>query len=435
MPPAPPLALATQVRQAVAAQRGLAARLLDGVAAIGADPPGFTRSAFDHGENQAQALVAGVARELGLLTSTDAAANLHMTWPGTERDAPALLLGSHLDTVIHGGNFDGAAGVVAGLCAVAALRAMGARPRQDIGVLALRCEEAVWFQLGLIGSRAALGRLPETALALTHAFTGRSLAEHLRDCGGDPAVLAAGRPLIEPARTRAFLEVHIEQAPQCVEAGVPLAICTGIPGNIRHPRIRILGEDAHVGLPRRFRRDAALAGAELALGLEALWREEEEAGRAMAFTIGRFHTMADRHAMTVVPGEFQLSLDLRAYTAPHLAALEVRLHALVAQVAAARGVTIELGERNAGAVGPMDPAMQAQLGEAAARLGIPSIPLGSPASHDSANFAAAGIPTGLLLVRNQNGSHNPREAMALDDLMAAIAVLTLWLAEQGCDAA
>jgi len=419
------------VAAAVAAQRALAARLLDGVAAIGADAPGFTRDAFDTRENAAQALIREAAEALGLHCATDAAANLRMTWPGADRAAPALLLGSHLDTVIHGGNFDGAAGVVAAITAVAALRSLGMAPRQDIALLALRCEEAVWFQLGLIGSRAALGRLPAAALDLPHAFTGRSLAQHVDACGGDSAALASGRPLIDAAAVRAFLEVHIEQAPQLVEAGRPVAICTGIPGNIRHPRIRISSEDAHVGLPRRFRRDAALAGAEIALGLDALWQREDAAGRAMAFTIGRFHTLADRHAMTVVPGVFEMSLDLRAYDAAHLAALEAEFHAIIARVAADRGVTIDLGERNAGAVGPMDAAMQAQLARAADRLSIATMPLGSPASHDAANFAAAGIPTGMLLVRNRNGSHNPHEAMELDDLMAAISILALWLAEQG----
>ncbi len=421
---------AAAVAAAVAAQRGLVARLLDGVAAIGADAPGFTRDAFDSRENAAQALVRREAEALGLACSTDAAANLHMRWACGDGLAPRLLLGSHLDTVIHGGNFDGAAGVVAALAAVAAVRALGIAPRQHVDVLALRCEEAVWFQLGLIGSRAALGRLPAGALSLTHAFTGRTLAQHVDACGGDSAALASGHMLIEPSEVRAYLEVHIEQAPQLVEAGLPAAVCTGIPGNIRHPRIRITSEDAHVGLPRRFRRDAALAGAELALALEALWQREDAAGRAMACTIGRFHTLADRHAMTVVPGAFEMSLDLRAYDAAHLAALEAELHAIVARIAAARGVTIDLGERNAGALGPMDAAMQAQLAAAAARLGLGTMPLGSPASHDAANFAAAGIPTAMLLVRNQNGSHNPHEAMELDDLMAAIAILALWLAEQ-----
>jgi N-carbamoyl-L-amino-acid hydrolase len=420
---------AAAIAGAVAAQRGLVQRLLDGVAAIGADPPGITRDAFGRGENEAQALIRATAEAIGLATATDAAANLHMRWPGSDAAAPRVALGSHLDSVVQGGNFDGAAGVIGGLAAIAALRSLGLAPRREILLLALRCEEAVWFQLGLIGSRAALGRLPRDALARKRLGTDRTLAEHVRDCGGDPDRLAAGAVLIDPASLAAFVEIHIEQAPQLVEAGAPLAVCTGIPGNLRHPRIRILGEDAHVGLPRRFRRDAALAGADLALALDALWAEEEAAGRPMAFTIGRFHTLMDRHAMTVVPGSFELSLDLRAWEADRLLALEERLHRILREVEAKRGVTIRLGERSTGAVGPCDAGIQATLAEAAARLGHANHPLPSPASHDAANFAAAGVPTGMLLVRNRHGSHNPKEAMETEDLMAAIATLALWLAE------
>jgi N-carbamoyl-L-amino-acid hydrolase len=414
----------------IAAQRPLVQRLLDGLATIGADPPGITRDAFGRGENEAMALLAEAARELGLECSTDAGANLTMRWAGADPKAPPLLVGSHLDSVVQGGNFDGAAGVVAGLAAIAAMQAAGVRPRAAIEVLALRCEEAVWFGLGLVGSRSLLARLPAGALELPHAHTGRTLGQSIADCGGNPARLAAGTPLRDPQQIGAYVELHIEQAPQLIEAGQPVAICLANPGNIRHPRIRITGEDAHTGLPHRFRRDAALAGADLALALERLWLDEDRAGRPMAVTIGRFHTLADRHAMTVVPGHFELSLDLRAYDAGHLAALEKKLHGILAEVAAARDVTIDLGARSAAAPGVMDPAITEGLAAAAARLELAAPRLNSPGSHDANNFAAAGVPTGMLLIRNANGSHNPHEAMETDDLLAATGVLALWLTER-----
>lgn len=430
-----PEGFAAEVAEAVDAQRILAERMLDALARIGADTPGITRDAYGPGENAAMALVGDTARALGMETATDAAGNLHMAWPGRDRKAARIALGSHLDSVVQGGNFDGAAGVVGALVAVAALRSLGLAPAVDVLALVLRCEESVWFQLGLIGSRAALGTLPKAALARRRHGTDRTLAEHMRDCGGDPDALAGGAVPLPPATLRSFVELHIEQAPQLLAADAPIAVCTSIPGNLRHPRIRILGEDAHVGLPRRFRRDAAMAGADLAMALDALWQEEEAAGRPMAFTIGRFHTLAERHALTVVPGEFELSLDLRAWDAARLDALEERLHAIVRSVEGRRRVTIRLGERNTGAVGSCDAGLQAALADAASRLGIAQHPLPSPASHDAANFAAAGVPTGMLLIRNRGGSHNPKEAMETDDLMAAIAVLALWLAERGCVAA
>ncbi len=401
----------------------LVQRLLDGVAAIGADPPGITRDAYGRGENDAHALIAEAGAALGMIAHVDAGANLTLRWAAREPVAAPVLIGSHLDSVVQGGNFDGAAGVIAGLGVVAGLQAAGVRPQRDIEVLALRCEEAVWFGLGLIGSRCLLARLPEGALELRHARSGLTLAESIQACGGDPDRLREGRPLREPAAIGAYLEAHIEQAPQLLEAGRPIAVCLANPGNLRHPFIRITGEAAHTGLPHRFRRDAALAGADLALALERLWLEEEAAGRPMAVTIGRFHTIPAQHSLTAVAGDFEMSLDLRAYDAAHLAALEVALGRIVAEVAARRGVTITLGERSSAAAGPMDPALIEALGAAAGRLGLAAPRLNSPGSHDANNFAASGVPTGMILVRNRNGSHNPHEAMDTPDLMAAVDVM------------
>ena len=149
----------------------------------------------------------------------------------------------------------------------------------------------------------------------------------------------------------------------------------------------------------------------------------------MAVTIGRFHTPAAKHSLTAVSGDFEMSLDLRGYSPAHLAALEAELARIAAEVAARRGVSIVLGERSAAAPGPMDPGLIAGLTAAAARCGIAAPHLNSPGSHDANNFAAAGVATGMLLVRNQNGSHNPHEAMDTPDLMAAVAVMANWIAE------
>ncbi len=234
---------------------------------------------------------------------------------------------------------------------------------------------------------------------------------------------------LDPARLRAFIELHIEQAPGLVEAGKPVAICTGIPGNFRYPDARIAGRGDHVGLPRRFRRDAAIAGAEFAMALDALWEAREARGIPMACTLGRFHTDPAAHGLTVVPGAFHFSLDVRAYETAVLAELERETLAIVAGIEQRRGVRFYLGERAAAAPGRVDPTIRAGLERAADALGIPTLALGSPASHDAAAFAAAEVPMGMLFVRNENGSHNPEESMTLDDFLAGVAVLSRFLAE------
>src|ERR1700679_2437228 len=109
-----------------------------------------------------------------------------MTRPGDDPGAKRLVIGSHLDSVPHGGNFDGAAGVLAGLAAVAALRTLGVSPGCDIDVMGIRAEESVWFQVSYIGSRGSLGTLPDGALDVRRVDTGRRLAGHIAESGGNP---------------------------------------------------------------------------------------------------------------------------------------------------------------------------------------------------------------------------------------------------------
>ena len=159
--------------------------------------------------------------------------------------------------------------------------------------------------------------------------------------------MRAGTRHLDPSRLRAYLELHIEQAPSLVEAGDPVAICTGIPGNFRYPDARIEGSHDHVGLPRRFRRDAALAGAEFAMALDRLWEDHDARGIPMACTIGRFHTDASAHGLTIVPGSFHFSLDVRAYDEAVLAELDRQVDAIIASIEQRRGVRFHLRHEGA----------------------------------------------------------------------------------------
>lgn len=421
------------IRGSVQQQRKFAVDLFRALEHGARGNPGVTRDTYGAGENFAHKLFAERAQTIDLEVSYDAAANTYATWKSPFPEAPKIVIGSHLDSVNQGGNFDGAAGVVAGLVAIAALRLAGFRPRCDITAMAVRAEESIWFQVSYIGSRAALGMLPANALDARRIDTKRTLASHLSDSGGDPVQLSCNRRSLDPAGLRAFLEVHIEQAPSLVEARLPIAICSGIPGNFRYPHIRIEGEHAHVGLPRRFRRDAVMAAVDLAAALDRIWEEYESSGATMACTLGRFYTDPDFHGLTNVPGLFHMSLDVRAYDAAQLVELEQRVLDTIKRVEAERSVRFDLGERASAPIGRIDPEIRRGFEEAAGLLRIPSMILGSPGSHDAAAFAEAGVPIGMLFVRNSNGSHNPHEAMEIDDLLEAVAVLTLWLATQMCE--
>jgi N-carbamoyl-L-amino-acid hydrolase len=412
----------------VVAQKPEVAALFDELRAGSRDGEGVTRDTYGRGEQFAHDLIARNAEAMGLETRRDHAANMFMTLPGIDRNAPCLMTGSHLDSVSNGGNFDGAAGVVAGLVAIKSLQRLGLRSTCDVTTAAIRAEESVWFEVSYIGSRSAFGTLPAKALEAKRVDNGRTLADHMAECGAAVEEVRAGKASLQARTIRAWVELHIEQAPQLVEAGVPVAIGTGVPGNFRYPQAKIAGEYAHVGLPRRFRRDAVLAASEFAIGLDEIWKASDASGRPMAFTIGRMHTDPNEDALTKVAGEVTLSLDVRAYDKAHLAELESAVLDLTRTIGQRRGVNFQLGERTSADVAPSHPEVFANLTRAAATLGIPTMPLASPASHDTATFTVAGVPSAMLFVRNANGSHNPREAMEIDDFLQGAAVLTHWLA-------
>lgn len=416
------------VASVVRAQRRFVETIFDTLAAGSLGAPGIMRDTYGPGENFAHRVFRETAEATGLHVRTDAAANTYATWRGIDPTAPGIILGSHLDSVPHGGNFDGAAGVVAGLATVAALKQLGLSPRRDITVMAVRAEESVWFEVSYIGSRSALGTLPEGALDARRIDTRRSLADHIIDCGGNPSALRHRDRALDPAHIHAFVEVHIEQAPSLIEAGKPIAVCTGIPGNFRYPTAQVIGRHDHVGTPRRFRKDAAMAAVELAHALDVVWQDFERRGVPLAITFGRFHTDPEAHALTVVPGAFHFSLDVRAYDEQVLADIEGRMTSIIAAIEEERRVRFDLGQRASAAVGKVDPRISAALTAGARRLGIPSMAIGSPASHDAAAFAAAGVPVAMLFVRNENGSHNPDEKMNIDDFLDACSVLADWVA-------
>jgi N-carbamoyl-L-amino-acid hydrolase len=421
---------AARIRTSVLESHDFASGLFGQLRRDGLDEPGVSRDPYGPGEQRGHATCAAAAAAMGLTIERDAAANLYMTQRGTDPSSKRIVIGSHLDSVPHGGNFDGAAGVVAGLVAIQALRRLGVTLPHDITVMGIRAEESIWFQVSYIGSRASLGTLPDGSLDVRRIDTGRTLAEHIAECGGDPAAVRAGQRYFDPSRLLAFLELHIEQAPSLVEAGRSVGIGTGIPGNFRYPDAWIEGSNDHVGLPRRFRRDAAMAGAAFAMALDQLWEEYDNRGIPMACTIGRFHTDAKQHGLTIVPGAFHFSLDARAYDEAVLAELDQRIDAIIAGIEQTRGVRFHRGTKARAAVGPVDPTVKAALTRGAAALGIDTIDLGSPASHDAAAFAACGVPMGLIFVRNANGSHNPREAMTIEDFLDGTAILTEWLTAQ-----
>jgi N-carbamoyl-L-amino-acid hydrolase len=419
-----------ELAAAVSQQTDFASDVFDRLRAVSEDVRGVTRASYGEGEQAAHGLMGEIAAELGLEVSQDAAANTYMTWPGQDRSAPIRMVGSHLDSVPQGGNFDGAAGVVSGLTAIRALQALGHAPAQDISVMGVRAEESCWFGVSYIGSRSALGVLPEGALeTATRVDDGVALAAHIARCGGDPDRIANGPSHLSIEKIAMFLEPHIEQGPVLVEEDYPAGIVTGIRGNRRFPNARCFGEYAHCGgAPRRVRRDSVVAAAAFVQAMDRLWDETDAAGNDFACTIGKFQTDSERHAMTVISGDVAFTLDMRSVDPDMLTHLEGRVSEIAAEISAANGVRFDLGAITRAAPGVMDPRLIQTYRAAAASMGVRAMDIPSGASHDSAAFADAGVPTAMLFIRNANGSHNPDEAMDIPDFIDVTKLLTAALA-------
>jgi len=292
-------------------------------------------------------------------------------------------------------------------------------------VAAFRAEEAAWFPLSYPGSYAALGRFDPAWLAVRRADTGRTLAEHMAGAGFDPDAVAAGAALYPPERIGAYIEVHIEQGPALVGAGLPVGLVTAINGGFRHMEARAIGAWAHSGAtPRAYRQDAVLALADLARLLEGAWDRIEAAGRQATITFGQVATDAAMHGGSRVAGEVAFTLDIRSAQPEVLDGLRVDLARFCAEIREKRGVTITLGPEMTWPVAAMSDPLLDGLAAAAATAGVPLMRMPSGAGHDAAALAEAAVPTAMLFVRNEHGSHNPDEAMELADLTEAVALLT-----------
>lgn len=402
--------------------RALALSLLAEIREATRDGLGVTRESYGAGENTALRILAERAQELDLRCESDRAGNLWLSLPEDERDAPFLAIGSHADSVPQGGNFDGLAGIVGGI-----LILLGLRGRHEeaapVRVLALRGEESAWYGKAYLGSLSLLGKLPAATLARPRRDGVDTLSEAMVRCGADVAAIARGEPLVDIANIAAYLELHIEQGPVMVNRGWPVALVTGIRGNVRHNLIRCIGETGHSGaVPRWLRKDALLAVAELLSRMDEHWRVLLQMGMDMVMTTGICSTSVQSHAVSVIPGEVAFSFEVRSQDTQTLERFYALMREECSAIERARNVRFEFDERLFTEPATMDAGWLNRM-EAAAAPGEKPERIASGAGHDAAVFANAGVPSAMVFIRNENGSHNPHEAMDIDDFLAGVALL------------
>lgn len=407
----------------------LARRLLDTLRDGTADGRGVTRDAYGAGEQYAHDLVRAQALRLGLEARIDGSGNLYVTLPGKDRGLPVRMTGSHLDSVPVGGNFDGAAGVIAGLAVLAGWKAQGYIPSADVTVMGIRAEESTWFPYSYLGSKAAFGLVEPDVLDLCRADTGRRLRDHVSDIGLDPD--GYGVAALDPARIGRFVELHIEQGPTLVEADLPVGIVTGIRGSFRYRNMRWIGRYAHSGaVGRKSRSDAVRAAARWMTAIDDAWEALEAQGADLVVTVGQVATNVREHAFSKVAGELDCCIDVRSQSVDVLRDYDRIIRDCAAAAAQLTATQVQFGPQTGSTPAMMDAELVAQLCGFSDARGVPAMTMASGAGHDAAIFAQQGVRSAMIFVRNEHGSHNPDEAMGLDDFGLGARLLADILAAQ-----
>ncbi len=406
------------------ARKDFAKKIFNELRELSADTVGVSRQSYGPGEQEAMELIARYAQEEGLEVAWDSAANLVISLPGNEQTKPAILCGSHLDSVPHGGNFDGAAGVIAGLMALIQINRSGLDPVVPLKLIALRGEESAWFGLCYLGSYSLFGQMSAKDLDRKHRSSGRTLREYMSEAGADVDAISQGRKLIVPKDISAYVELHIEQGPVMVARDVPVGIVTGLRGNIRYNKVLCQGQAGHSGaVPRWLRHDAVLATADLLNRMDEHWRVLLERGLDLVLTAGTLSTNPETHGLTRIPGECEFSLEFRSQSIETLEAFDELVRAEVRSIEKERGVAFQFPVRDMTEPAIMDSQWISHLSNSCKSLNIRHETLPSGAGHDAAVFANNGIPSAMIFIRNDHGSHNPKEAMEIDDFLRGVEVL------------
>lgn len=370
---------------------------LAALAEFGKNPEGgVSRVAYSDADIAARPVVRGWMDAARLETSIDTAGNIIGRRPGRDPELKPLLLGSHIDSVPQGGNFDGTVGVLSAIEVARTLDAAGVTLRHPLEVLIFQNEEG-----GTVGSQAIAAGLTAADLDRV-AQSGRTIREGIRLVGGDPDRLAQAR------RTRGdiagYLELHIEQGGILEQRGLQIGVVLGIVG-IRQWDITIEGFANHAGTtPMNARRDALLVAARC---IDAVNRIVRSVPGRQVGTVGKIQVSPG--AYNVIPGRVTFGLEQRDLDEDKILVLHRRIIAECTRIAKAGGTV--LTERGTRGISPAltAPAIRSVISQSAGQLGFTSMALPSGAGHDAQKMAELG-PVGMIFIPSRDGiSHSPKE--------------------------
>ncbi len=357
--------------------------------------------------------------EAGMATRLDPIGNLIGRYEGAAPGAPALLLGSHIDSVHDAGRYDGILGIMLGIETVQTLHDAGRRLPFAIEVIAFGDEEGSRFPASMVCSRALGHGVDPASLALADE-RGVTLAQALTDFGLDPG--KAGDARRKSGDILAYLETHIEQGPVLEAEGLAVGTVTSIAAQLRL-RATFKGMAGHAGTtPMRLRQDALAAAAEAILAVE---RIATEGGGDLVGTVCRIVPLTG--AFNVIVGAFEIGIDLRAGDRAVRDAASVKVRAELEAIAQRRGLNLEIVQVQDLAGCPCDPRLSDLLGGALESLGLPDYRLLSGAGHDAMVLSDL-APVAMLFIRTPGGiSHYAAESVDPADAGVAAAAMNAFV--------
>ena len=388
---------------------------LDALAAFSEVPGELTRRYLSRAHVQAIGQVKTWMTRAGMSVRTDPLLSVFGRYEGSSPGAPAIMLGSHLDTVVDAGRYDGALGVLAAIAVVEELERRGDRLQHAIEVAAFGEEEGSRFPAHILTSSALVGAVKPAQFDLEDA-DGISLREALKQAGGDAkAYKACVRAKGEIA---AYVELHIEQGPVLENSGLPLAAVTAINGSMRS-RVTVTGFAGHAGtVPMNARRDALSAASEMMLAIERVGHGAQD----LVVTVGRIKALPG--APNVIPGRVEFTIDMRSPADAVRKRARTALLRQLKDIARARRVSVDIDTYQENAAVALDERVKEAATEAIAACGHEPARLPSGAGHD-AGIMQKHCPSGMIFLRCKDGiSHNPAESITVDDAdLGVVAIL------------
>lgn len=370
---------------------------------------GFTRLAFSDEDMKARDWLQNAMMEADMSVRVDSFGNIHGRREG-RHNLPPVMIGSHLDTVPEGGNYDGIVGVLAGLEVVRTLNDHGIETKRPIEVINFSAEESSRFGMATMGSKVLCGKLDlETIKQLTDS-DGTSLYEALQGCGYNPDEIAS--VAMKPGEIHAFLEMHIEQGPILEAKRCPIGIVSSIAAPTRF-KVTVQGRADHSGTtPMNMRKDALVAASELVLGVEQI--TSKEAGEKTVGTVGYLNVAPG--AMNVVPGKVELGIDIRDVVMVDKNSAVAAIASLIDEISGRRGVEITYQQLCNDEPVSLSPPIIDLLIETANKNEVPHLIMPSGAGHDAMNMAQL-TDVGMIFIPSVGAvSHNIAEFSRMEDI-------------------